>query len=703
MIPDQIRDEIQGSYSTFLEAMGHKPRSGQKQMIAAIARRLMHSQPISKIIAVEAGTGTGKTLAYLLAALPIARQLGKTLVVSTGTIALQEQLVYKDIPDIISKAGVTFGYSLVKGRGRYLCHLKLGQLLSGGGESDQMGMYLDGDTTAFKGDTLKLYQSMDEALRQKEWDGDRDSWDDPVEESDWRPLTSDRYQCLGRTCPNVSDCTFFAARNDLEDVLCLITNHDLVLSDLALGGGAILPPPEDCIYIFDEAHHLGDKARNHFSARFRVGTAAVFLQQMQEALPKLHSTMGKLTGVSSAVNEITLSIPAILPLVQELRPCLGGLFDDKGSFYGGGSRDDASEFRFRLGQLPEDMQGLSKQIQPLVENLESQLERLTSKLEDYLSGSAESQSKQDAENWFPLVGQWLARAQGYASLWYNLACLSEDKQPQFARWCKYHATADDYELFSSPILASDILQDQLWSRCGGAVLTSATLTALGKFDRLKLRTGLPDDFDSLALFSPFNYQENAQILVPRNAPDPKDYVAHDEYLIDELPNMLDVTKGNLVLFTSARQMDEVYENLDSDWQKRILIQGSRSKQRLIEKHKERIDANEGSTIFGLASFAEGIDLPGDYCTHVVIAKIPFSVPTAPEEEAFSEWVESRGGKPFFEISLPDASMRLVQATGRLLRSEQDSGTITIVDNRLLTKSYGRQLLSSLPPYRFEAR
>ena len=693
MIPDSVRSEIQTTYSEFLESLGHRPRSGQKQMIASIARCLMHSQPTSKVIAIEAGTGTGKTLAYLLAAIPIARQLGKTLVVSTGTVALQEQLIHKDIPDIIDKTSLRFGYSLVKGRGRYLCQLKLDQLLSGASGDDQMGMYLDGEVTAFSETRLNLYQSLDKSLRLAEWDGDRDSWDDTIDDLSWRPLTSDRYQCLGRTCPHVNSCTFFNARNDLEDVNCLVTNHDLVLSDLALGGGAILPPPEDCIYVFDEAHHLSDKARNHFSSRFRVGNASVFMQQMKETLPQLRNGMESLTGVASVCADLGASLSAILQIVQEVRAPLAVLFTEE--------REDTEtdEARFAYGRLPEELSRLATDLYPVMENIESQLTILSDKLEQCLSESAESEIRKDVENWFPVVGQWLARIQGYASLWQNLSEYKDERATQFARWCRYYRSADDYELFSSPIVANEILQSQLWDRCAGAVLTSATLTALGNFDRLKMRTGLPDDLESLVLYSPFNFSEHAEIRIPKDAPDPKDYLSHDQYLIDQLPVMLNKTDGNLVLFTSGRQMDEVYENLVSDWQRRILIQGTRSKQRIIDTHKKRVDAGEGSTIFGLASFAEGVDLPGAYCTHVVIAKIPFSVPTAPEEEAFSEWVESRGGKPFFDISLPDASMRLIQATGRLLRSENDQGVISILDNRLLTRGYGKQLLSALPPYK----
>ena len=698
MIPDAIRHEIQSAYSEFLEALGHRPRQGQKQMIASIARCLMHSQHKSKIIAIEAGTGTGKTLAYLVATLPIARELGKTLVISTGTVALQEQLIYKDIPDVIDKSGLRFGYSLVKGRGRYLCHLKLDQLLSGMDNSDQLGMYLDGDIATFKRDSLKLYQAMDAALRERQWDGDRDSWDDPIDEADWRPLTSDRYQCTGRTCPHVTNCAFFNARNDLEDVLCLVTNHDLVLSDLALGGGAILPPPEDCIYVFDEAHHLGDKARNHFSSRFRVGASLGFYQQILDTLPKLRSALENIKGVSALSGELTQCIDQLIPNIQGLKSPIASLFENESSH---DHQEQSTDVRFAHGRLPSDLKASMILAQPMVERSQVLLEQISDKLDAVLSGESNSASKQDAESWFPLVGQWLARVQGYAALFFNISMTSDEQSTSYARWARLHASADDYEIFSTPVLADEILQSQLWDRCGGAILTSATLTALGKFDRLQLKTGLPKDFENLALLSPFDYPSNGLLRVLKSAPDPRDFRAHDDYLIDEIPNMLDIEKGNLVLFSSARQMDTVYENIDLDWQKRILIQGARSKQKLIESHKSRIDAGEGSTIFGLASFAEGIDLPGDYCAHVLIAKIPFSVPTAPEEEAFSEWIEAKGGKPFFDISLPDASMRLVQAAGRLLRSEADTGIISIADNRMATKSYGKQLLSALPPYRVE--
>ncbi len=213
-----------------------------------------------------------------------------------------------------------------------------------------------------------------------------------------------------------------------------------------------------------------------------------------------------------------------------------------------------------------------------------------------------------------------------------------------------------------------------------------------------MRMGTPEDSNYQVVPSPFNY-DNALLQVPRDAGDAGDPQSHTLSLIEKLPSVLDKNLGSLVLFSSRRQMLEVYENLPAEWRQRILVQDDRPKQETLREHRLRIDDGVGSVIFGLASFAEGVDLPGEYCQHVVIAKIPFSVPNDPIEEALAEWIKDRGGNPFMEIAVPDASLKLIQACGRLIRTEKDSGTITIMDNRLVTKRYGSAILDSLPPFK----
>jgi ATP-dependent DNA helicase DinG len=197
--------------------------------------------------------------------------------------------------------------------------------------------------------------------------------------------------------------------------------------------------------------------------------------------------------------------------------------------------------------------------------------------------------------------------------------------------------------------------------------------------------------------SPFDFSR-ATLQVPSTAIEANNAVAHTENMIEYLPELLQKKEGSLVLFSSRKQMLDVFNGLSGFWQDVILMQGDHSKQAMLVEHKKNIDAGKTSVLFGLASFAEGVDLPGDYCRHVVIAKIPFSVPNDPVEASLAEWVQSRGGNAFMEISVPDASIKLVQSCGRLLRSENDSGLITIFDKRLITKRYGKALINALPPY-----
>lgn len=269
-----------------------------------------------------------------------------------------------------------------------------------------------------------------------------------------------------------------------------------------------------------------------------------------------------------------------------------------------------------------------------------------------------------------------------------------------ARWLT-QAEGGDIEVNASPILAADTLRRSLWQQAYGALITSATLTALSSFDRLRQRAGLPSNTATLVVPSPFQHAEAGLLQVPDIQADPRDNAAHSAAIIQILPSLLAEARGSLVLFSSRRQMQEVFTGLDEAWRKRVLVQGDLSKQETLNRHKARVDSDEPSVLFGLASFAEGIDLPGRYCEHVVIARIPFAVPDDPVGAALAEWIEARGGNPFMEITVPDAALRLIQACGRLLRSEQDRGTITLLDRRIVTQRYGRVILDSLPPFRRE--
>ena len=233
------------------------------------------------------------------------------------------------------------------------------------------------------------------------------------------------------------------------------------------------------------------------------------------------------------------------------------------------------------------------------------------------------------------------------------------------------------------------------------MLTSATLSALGEFGVLKMRAGLPEHTKYLSIPSPFDFANSAKLIIPKINCEPSNSLKHTEIIIKAIPQMVDKKSASLMLFTSRRQMNDVIQGLSAEWRDLILCQDDYQKSELIKYHRKRIDDGEGSLIFGLSSFAEGVDLPGAYCVHVLIAKIPFSVPNDPIEMTLSAWVELQGKNPFMTLAVPDAAFKLVQASGRLLRNESDTGKITIFDERLVVKRYGKQILESLPPYEQE--
>ncbi len=708
MLTDKLKKTIQSAYSEFLTNRELKARYGQKLMIADIAKTLgnislddegiRNSTPdnTGHVCVVEAGTGTGKTVAYLLSIIPIAQALDKKVVISTATIALQEQIVNKDLPEVLRHSNLSFSISLAKGRGRYLCLNKLDNILM---EQEialdpNRGLYEDELPQASE-QSLKIYQSMMEAMAANKWDGDRDNWADGIENEDWSRVTTDHRQCTGRRCANVSSCSFMKARENLTNVDVIVTNHDLVLADLALGGGAILPKPEETLYVFDEGHHLPDKALNHFAKSSRILSTSKWLDQ---SIKQISGIMGNVSGAGN-IDRFGEQLPAALldakqqldhaiPMIQQL----GQTLDPS---------DHTPRYRFDNGAVPAALQKVSLDIKRAFERLTELLGKMIRELEESMEEAHCPVPKVDLENAYPVIGIWQSRAEANMELWASYAIPDPTAGMPKARWITLIESQNgiDFELCCSPILAAKTLQNSLWNDCCGAVVTSATLTALGKFDRFMMRSGTPADTTYNIVPSPFDYANAGVLQVPPQAAEANPAAEHTLSIIDALPELLDDKSGSLVLYSSRRQMLDVYDALPSEWRDRVLVQGDRSKQALLDEHKQRIDDGEGSVLFGLASFAEGVDLPGNYCTHVVIAKIPFSVPDDPVDAALSEWIEARGGNPFMEISVPDAAIRLVQASGRLLRTETDTGTVTLLDRRITSKRYGKAILNSMPPFK----
>lgn len=699
MLTDSVKERIQSVYRQLLESRDLTPRYGQRQMIAEIANTLsgIANEDLAEapVCVIEAGTGTGKTLAYLLATLPLAQELGLKVVVATATVALQEQVMLKDIPELMRGSDLNFNVALAKGRGRYLCLAKLDMLLRDNDSlqamADLYGEELDDPQDADR----DLYTRMLNALSAGDWQGDRDDWQTPLTENEWRPITVDNAQCSGARCSHFRNCCFYRARDTLAKADCVVTNHDLVLSDLALGGGVILPEPEDCIYVFDEAHHLPLKSNNHFASFTRLKATSTWLERCEGMLERLHKD--DFIDAKQQQDMARLS----QQMREELNQCwllLDSMIDDMASddYYD----DRRRQHTFELGRVPEPLTVMAANLANTFTRFSSQWQTVLDELKESMDNDQDDTRAALAEQWHPLIGSVSKRAAANLELWLNYANPDAGGGAPSARWITEldNESSADRLLSASPVLAAQNLQESLWNHCAGAVLTSATLSALGSFDMLSMRAGLPAHTRFLSIPSPFDFAGAARLVVPRLNCLPTDNLRHTEALIKAIPQLLEKDCAALMLFASRRQMLDVLEGLSADWRELVLCQDDYQKAQLLKYHRQRVDNGEGSLIFGLASFAEGVDLPGKYCTHVLIAKIPFAVPNDPVEQTLSAWIEQQGRNAFMTLSVPDAAFRLLQASGRLLRSETDSGQITLFDERIVSKRYGKQILDSLPPY-----
>lgn len=679
-----MKDEIQQAYRAWLEARGFRARRGQRQMIAAVARTLAGAAP--RILAVEAGTGTGKTAGYCLPAIPLARRLGKRVVISTATVALQEQVVLRDLPDLKQSSGLEFEFALAKGRGRYVCLKRLDDRLRYDGQTEIPLFESVGE------DGTALYQSMLDAFAGRRWDGELDSWEGALDERAWRQVTTDHRGCGNSRCSYFRQCPFFRARNALDGVDVVVANHDLVLADLALGGGAVLPQPEDTVYVLDEAHHLPDKTQQHFAASARLAATAAWFDTVNTLLGSMAQRFARPDELLDLATRVAGTSAEAQQALRALQAALQTL-----TFT---ARDDTLEIhRFRLGEVPQELCELASQAHDPVQRVADDLSRVHGLLQQVMAGEVHWQNGHEAEDWLPVAGQQESRAGSVLALLGDYAAAGNAGGAVYARWA--NRSEHDVELVSAPIEPGHLLAEHLWARCFAAVCTSATLTALGSFRRFFDRAGLSEGAESLAIPSPFDFPNIATFRVPAMTSDPRDFQAHSEEVAALLPTLLDGDVSALVLFTSWRQLNEVRRLLPADFAAALRFQGDAAKQALLDGHRAAVDRGETSYLVGLASFAEGVDLPDDYCRHVVLVKLPFAVPEDPLDQAMAEWAESQGRNPFFDIAVPDAAQRLVQACGRLIRHEKDHGRITLLDRRIVTQRYGRALLDSLPPYRLE--
>ncbi len=706
MLTDLEKNAIRDHYRAISQNLPQfRPRAAQREMIAAIANAFSRTQTRAEgeeapkregesIVVVEGPTGVGKSLAYLLAGGIMAQTRGKRLIVSSATVALQEQLVNRDLPFLVAKSGLELTFALAKGRGRYLCPYKLYQLTQSNAQQNLLGFEAPAvlwDSKP-KPEELKLLRDMADEFAARRFNGDRDTWPEKIDDAVWMKVNNDNYGCLKAACPNRSECPFYLARDTLENVDVVVANHDLLMVDIGMGGGVILPAPENSFYCIDEAHHLPKKALSQFAAQHSWNQAVWAL----EKLPAVTDKIAALTDKAELANLADEAAAALLESLHEwqfhlseepeLRP----------------SENNESVWLWQDGKIPEALELTVSNTAVAARSLYKH----ANSLNDALAAARRDKDQNSAQidRLSTEFGVFRARIEQITAAWDLLATVPAEGEEPLAKWITRRLDdKNDYIFHASPISSASHLANNLWRRAAGAVLTSATLQSLGSFNLILRQTGLQwlPETTTLALQSPFDFDAQGELYIPPVHASPKDPAAHTAAIVEWLPKLVSTEEaiGTLVLFSSRKQMQEVALRLPEAYLPLLLVQGELPKATLLQKHHQSIGEGRASIIFGLDSFAEGLDLPGEACVQVIIAKLPFAMPDNPVEKTQNRWIEQRGGNPFIEITVPEASIKLVQAVGRLIRTESDYGRVTILDNRVKTQNYGRQMLACLPPFK----
>jgi ATP-dependent DNA helicase DinG len=684
---DELKAGIRDAYAKLqANTPGFSTRRSQSQMIGVVSRALSHSGGVG---VVEAPTGVGKSLGYLTAGVPIALATKKKLVISTGTVALQSQLVERDIPNFLKATGIEATVALAKGRTRYLCTRNAAEAH---GDGAQEGMFED-EQPLFDRPLapieMDLAQSLSKAFLEGRWNGDLDNAPETISNTLRSRITTPASGCAGRKCAYSAQCAVLRSRNTVREAQIVVTNHALLLSALSIGesdnGQPLIAPPSDMLLVLDEGHHIGNVAIDQGAASLALDEMAKRTGRLQVLIAASYRAVDKDKLGNLLPNEAIEAAAKVSKQLKAFRDVIDRSW-----------RPDPSAqepmWRAPNGRLPDIWM---PDIEAIADDTRALFNWAHAALTQVAKGKPEDAARERLQR---NLGMALEMIEQQHNLWTGWRREDKEGQPPTARWITLSRDGD-LVLHGSPVSAANVLRKLLWDEVDSVVMTSATLTGGGDFQALAIDNGIPAEAEMVSLASPFDLPNQAQLIVPAFPVTPDDKEGHPKEVAKYLVKELDWDKGSIVLFTSRWKMEKVAELMPAAQRKQVLVQGETAKQKMIDEHLRRTSAGEGSVLFGLNSFGEGLDLPGEACTTVVITQVPFAVPTDPQTSTLSEWFESRGLNAFNLIAIPHALRTLTQFSGRLIRTSTDTGRVIILDSRLLTRRYGKRIIDSLPPFK----